>query len=128
MGVYQYRDLKKPSGGLKHLVHKRKRRYAMGELFVAAEVSDKEEKVIKDCMGGNKKISLRKVNKAVITVNGKSKVVKILSVISTPANREYAKRNIITKGAIIETSDGKAVVKSRPGQDGIVNAVLLNKQ
>jgi len=47
--------------------------------------------------------------------------------LSTPSNREYAKRNIITKGAIIQTSEGKARVTSRPGQDGVVNAVLIEE-
>jgi small subunit ribosomal protein S8e len=35
------------------------------------------------------------------------------------------RRNIVTKGAIIETDAGQARVVSRPGQDGQVNAVLL---
>jgi small subunit ribosomal protein S8e len=56
---------------------------------------------------------------------GVSRKAKILRVIETPANREYARRNIIVKGALIETSLGKAVVTSRPAQDGVVNAVLL---
>ncbi|AFZ70605.1 ribosomal protein S8.e [Caldisphaera lagunensis DSM 15908] len=127
MGVYQYRDIKKPSGGLRHLIHKRKRRYAMGEIFVPVVLQENDEKVIKRVMGGNAKVSLRKVSKAIVTdKNGKAKVTKILNVLSTPSNREYAKRNIITKGAIIQTSDGKARVTSRPGQDGIVNAVLID--
>ncbi len=126
MGVYQYRDIKKPSGGLRHLVHKRKRRYAMGEIFVPAVLQENDEKMMKRVMGGNVKISLRKVSKAIVTdKNGKSKVAKILNVLSTPSNREYAKRNIITKGAIIQTSEGKARVTSRPGQDGVVNAILI---
>ncbi|HID05027.1 MAG TPA: hypothetical protein EYP20_04390, partial [Aigarchaeota archaeon] len=34
----------------------------------------------------------------------------------------------ITKGTIIETELGKAVVTSRPGQDGVINAILLEKK
>jgi SSU ribosomal protein S8E len=48
-------------------------------------------------------------------------------VLETPANREYARRGIIVKGAIIQTEMGKAVVTSRPGQDGAVNALLLKE-
>ncbi|RLF79472.1 30S ribosomal protein S8e, partial [Thermococci archaeon] len=44
-----------------------------------------------------------------------------------PANRQYVRRNIITKGAIIQTEIGKAIVTSRPGQDGVVNAVLIKE-
>jgi small subunit ribosomal protein S8e len=35
--------------------------------------------------------------------------------------------NVITKGAIIETEKGLAKVVSRPGQDGVVNAVLIEQ-
>ena len=35
------------------------------------------------------------------------------------------RRNIINKGAIIDTGLGKAKVTSRPGQTGIVSAILL---
>ncbi len=50
---------------------------------------------------------------------------KIKNVAENPANRHYVRRNIMTRGAIIETEKGKAVVTSRPGQDGTVNAVLI---
>ena len=48
-------------------------------------------------------------------------------VVENPANPNYARRNIITKGAVIETSAGEARVTSRPGQSGQVNAVLLDE-
>ena len=35
------------------------------------------------------------------------------------------RRNILTKGAIIETDAGKAKITNRPGQEGTVNAVLV---
>jgi small subunit ribosomal protein S8e len=51
--------------------------------------------------------------------------VKILRVTKNPANRDYERRGVISKGAIIETEGGSAVVVSRPGQEGVVNAVLV---
>jgi small subunit ribosomal protein S8e len=57
--------------------------------------------------------------------SGTTKTVKIVTVKDNPANPFYARRNITTKGAVIETELGDAVVTSRPGQEGIVNAVLL---
>ena len=54
--------------------------------------------------------------------------MKIISVVENPANRQYVRRNIVTKGAIVQTEIGKALVTSRPGQDGIVNAVLLKEE
>ncbi|MDO8642137.1 MAG: 30S ribosomal protein S8e [Candidatus Woesearchaeota archaeon] len=55
----------------------------------------------------------------------KSSKVKITSVVDNPANRNFVRRNIITKGAVVETEKGRAKVTSRPGQDGLVNAVLV---
>jgi small subunit ribosomal protein S8e len=40
------------------------------------------------------------------------------------ANMDYQRRKVITRGTIIKTSKGIAKVTSRPGQDGILNAVL----
>lgn len=50
---------------------------------------------------------------------------KILKVTKNPANRDYERRGVISKGAVIETESGAAVVVSRPGQDGVVNAILV---
>ena len=50
---------------------------------------------------------------------------KILKVAKNPANRDYERRGVISKGAIIEIEDGTAMVVSRPGQDGVVNAILV---
>jgi len=50
---------------------------------------------------------------------------KIKIVSETPCNRHYVRRNILTKGAIIDTDKGRAKVTSRPGQNGSVNAVLI---
>ena len=52
---------------------------------------------------------------------------KINTVVDNPANRHFIRRNIITKGAIIDTEKGKARVTSRPGQDGTINAVVISE-
>ena len=38
-------------------------------------------------------------------------------------NSDYQRRGVITKGAILETDEGKCKVVSRPGQSGTVNAI-----
>ena len=48
--------------------------------------------------------------------------------VKNPANVDYDRRGIITKGTIIETSLGTAKVTSRPGQNGIINAVLIKEK
>ena len=130
MGVYQWRDHKKPSGGKRNWYYKVKRKYAYGRPFVPAILSDKEERILIRVRGGNYKVRLKKVAYANVTdpETGETKKARILGVVETQANREFARRGIIVKGAVIETELGKARVTSRPGQDGVVNAVLLKER
>ena len=60
--------------------------------------------------------------------SGKTTKSKILRVKKSPANRDYERRGVITRGAVIETEAGEAVVTSRPTDDGVVNAVLTAKK
>jgi small subunit ribosomal protein S8e len=53
--------------------------------------------------------------------------LKILNVVKNTANKDYERRGVISKGALLETELGSAKVVSRPGQDGLVNAVLIGK-
>ena len=59
---------------------------------------------------------------------GKTEKVKIDEVVSNPASVEYTRRKIITKGAILATKLGKVKVTSRPGQDGVVNGVIIQEK
>ncbi|MCE4599712.1 MAG: 30S ribosomal protein S8e [Desulfurococcales archaeon] len=129
MGVYQWRDKKKPSGGKRRWYYKVKRKYALGRPFIPAVMESHEDRVTVRVRGGNVKVRARKVAFAIVSdpEKGTSVKARILRVLETPANREYARRNIIVKGTIIETSEGRAIVTSRPGQDGIVNAILLKE-
>ncbi|MHA2408331.1 MAG: 30S ribosomal protein S8e [Candidatus Ranarchaeia archaeon] len=52
---------------------------------------------------------------------------KIIRVLRNPVNIDYDRRKIITKSTIIETSFGEAVVTSHPGQDGLINAILVKQ-
>jgi small subunit ribosomal protein S8e len=58
-------------------------------------------------------------------LTGKTTLADIETVELNAANRNYVRRNIITKGAIVQTTVGKARVTNRPGQDGSINAVLV---
>jgi small subunit ribosomal protein S8e len=57
--------------------------------------------------------------------NKKVQVVEIIGVLENTANIQFVRRNIINKGAMVETSLGKVKVSSRPGQHGMVNGVLV---
>lgn len=128
MGVYQGNDFKKISGGIKK-PHRDIRKYELGNYPTTTLLSAKDMRIIDKCRGGNKKVRIKYANYAnVLDPESKTyKKVRILSVIETPPNRDFARRGIIVKGAIIETEIGKAKVTSRPGQHGIINAVLLKQ-
>ena len=51
--------------------------------------------------------------------------VEIGEVLENPANVDYNRRGVITKGAIVKTQLGNVRVTSRPGQNGIVNGIII---
>jgi len=118
---------RKVSGGKKR-AHRKKRRFEKG-FFPAETTLGKPKNRSLRKHGGNKKISLLAVKQANISdPSGKTTKVEILRVIKNPANVDYDRRGVITKGTMIATPLGTARVTSRPGQDGIVNAILVPKE
>lgn len=128
MGVYQGNDLRKITGGLKGR-RRDKRKYEMGSPPTETKLASEDVREKVRVMGGNEKTRLKYAAYAnVLNLADRSyKKVKILEVIEVPANREYARRGIIVKGAKIRTEIGEAIVTSRPGQDGVINAILVQK-
>jgi len=80
-------------------------------------------------LGNNRKTRVKTTDLAYVVdpKNNKTTKTEIMSVAENSANIHYVRRNILNKGAIIETKLGKAKVTSRPGQTGTVNAILLSK-
>ncbi|MGQ9718989.1 MAG: 30S ribosomal protein S8e [Nitrososphaerales archaeon] len=115
----------KPTGGRR--TSYRGRRAYEADRYPAETMLGDQELVERRARGGNIKPSLVKASYANVLEPSTNKVkkAKILKVVKNPANRDYQRRGVITKGAIIETDLGTARVRSRPGQDGIVNAVLI---
>ena len=112
------------TGGMRRSSRDKKRAH-MGGHFIATKIG-KNINVSKRMRGGSAKGALKSAEYAnVVMPDGKIKKAKIIRVIESPSNREYSRMNIITKSAIIETDAGKARVTSRPGQHGLVNAVLI---
>ncbi len=78
--------------------------------------------------GNNKKTALKTIDFVnLATGEAKVKKAKIIKVLDNATNNDYKRRGIITKGAILETKEGKCRVVSKPGQNGIVNAILLKE-
>ncbi|WP_456471935.1 30S ribosomal protein S8e [Methanocaldococcus sp.] len=127
MSVWQRRSRRKPSGGL-YKKDRKKRKFEMGRLPIETHVADEGMKLKKvRVRGGNLKVKVVKTAYANVLdpETNTCKKVRVLGVKENTANIHYVRRNIITKGAIIDTELGLAKVTSRPGQDGTVNAVLI---
>ncbi len=119
---------RKPSGGRKR-AHRTKRGYEKGS-FPVETIQGESAKKIQRTRGNNTKTRAFTVNQANVSnpATGKTEKTEITRVIRNPANVDYNRRGVITKGTIIETPVGTAKVTSRPGQDGLVNAILLPKE
>jgi len=125
MAIWQGKSLKKPSGGRAKL-NRNKRKFELGKDAAETKIDARKIKKIRT-RGGNEKIRLKNDNhiNVVDPKTNKMQVAEILSVVENEANIHFVRRNIITKGAIIETSLGKVRVTSRPGQHGMINGVLI---
>ncbi len=125
MAKWQGRSLKKPSGGRKW-ASRMKRKREMGREFIEPKLGPAKHVEIR-AFGGNVKSSVLSTDVANVVdpKTGSAKKVKILTVVENPADPHFVRRNVLTRGAVIETELGKARVTSRPGQSGAVDAVLL---
>jgi len=81
--------------------------------------------VTRKVRGKNVKTAIKTIDTVNLVIDSKAKKVKILKVLENATNNDYQRRGIISKGAILETAEGKCRVMSRPGQHGVVNAVLI---
>ena len=76
--------------------------------------------------GNKRKTGLKTVSHVNLALpDAKIKRSKIVKVLENQTNNDYQRRGVITKGAILETEDGKCKVVSRPGQSGVINAILV---
>lgn len=116
----------KPSGG-RYKSSRDKRLFERGRVPVLTKIG-KEKKVCLRTKGGGEKHKMLVAQTANLFDPKTNKFSKtnIKIVTACPANRHYVRRNIIVKGSIIETDRGKARVTSRPGQTGVINAVLVS--
>ncbi|OGD48015.1 MAG: 30S ribosomal protein S8e [Euryarchaeota archaeon RBG_13_57_23] len=125
MAIWQGRPKRKSSGGRLRLARK-KRKFEVGREKQFTRLGVRKVKMYR-VKGANTKARLLLIDSANV-VDPKTnaiKKVKILTVKTNPSNPNYVQRNIMTKGATVMTELGEAVITSRCGQDGVVNAVLL---
>ncbi len=124
---YQGKSIRKPSGGRLKL-SRGKRKFELGLDATQPVIGPTRRKIV-NVMGNGTKVKVLKDEFANVTdpKTGKTQKVKMTTVTDNPANKNFVRRNILTKGAIVTTEMGKAKITSRPGQDGEVNAVLISQ-
>jgi small subunit ribosomal protein S8e len=117
-------DTKNSGNGRRRLKFRDRRRSEVGNYFSATKLSDSNIVSPVRRRGGVLGIKLKKALFANLLTKEGYKKAKITGVLESPDNRNFARQSIITKGSVISTELGKAVVVNRPGREGAINARL----
>jgi small subunit ribosomal protein S8e len=106
-----------------------KRKFESGSFPAETVLGEPKKRRVRG-YGGNIKVKTLSAKFASVTdpKSGKTEKTEILRVMRNAANVDYNRRGVITKGAEIETGLGLARVTSRPGSEGVINAVLVGKE
>jgi|TARA_B110000014_G_C20100710_1_gene577741 small subunit ribosomal protein S8e len=121
---------RKPTGGrLKRPNRYRgKRRTEIASEKQFASIGEPVRKVYRKRSGLQ---TVRILTDNVVNVNdpkkGVTKKANMVTVVESPADVNYVRRNIVTKGAVVDTDAGKVRLTSRPGKDGVLNGVLIDE-
>jgi len=104
--------------------HHEKRKAELGRPEAQTIIGEPRVKLIRT-RGGNHKYRAYRLDYCNLSDSntGKTEKVRILDVESNPANKEYTRRKVMTKGALIRTEQGYAIITNRPGQEGFIAAV-----
>ncbi|WP_135828063.1 30S ribosomal protein S8e [Halorussus halobius] len=121
----QGRSTRKRTGGRRRPQHKKKK-HELGREPTETTVGEPRIRTI-DARGNTEKVRALSTNVANVATGDETVEADIEDVVENAANPNYVRRNIVTKGAVVETSAGRARVTSRPGQTGTVSAVLVDE-
>ena len=113
----------KVTGGRRHPLRSR-RKYEIDRFPNEATIGE-QITITRKVRGKNVKTAIKTIDSVNLAIDSKIKRVKIIKVLENATNNDYQRRGIISKGAILETEEGKCRVISRPGQHGTVNAILV---
>lgn len=124
MAIAKSRSKRKITGK-KYKPFRGKKLRELGRNSALTHIENRRVKV-KRTRGGSKKLSLLSDQYIIASDSqGNSKKLQVTGVVDNPANVNYARRNIITKGAIVKTDEGNIRVTSRPGQEGILQGKFV---
>jgi small subunit ribosomal protein S8e len=123
--LWQGRSVRRATGG-RYRPSQGKRRSEIGSAPAETHIGEDRRKVIRS-FGGNPKVRAMRALYANVAnrANGEIRKAVIETVEENGANPNYVRRNLLTKGAVIRTEAGRARIISRPGQDGVINAILI---
>ncbi|MBU1111671.1 MAG: 30S ribosomal protein S8e [archaeon] len=124
MARAQNKSRRKISGG-RYVAGRSKKKSELAGFPANTKLAERKSKTVRT-LGDNKKSFLLSCN--VVNVagkDGKVKKVTIKNVVENKANPHLVRRNVLTKGAIVETELGKVRITSRPGQEATINGVLV---
>ena len=126
MARAQSRPRRKQSGA-RYVAYRKKRLHELGREPAYTHLEKKRVKVVR-ARSDIRKLRLLSTDTANVFDPKEKRYyqAKIKTILENPANRHFVRRNIMTKGTVIDTEKGKARITSRPGQDGVVNAVLIS--
>ena len=119
---------RKKTGGKKR-AFRTKRRHEAGRYPIETRLGGTEGK-IEVGRSGITKVKL--VSEDTVNVSdphtGMTERLRVLDVVRNPANVDYNRRGVLTRGTVIRTEKGLAKIVSRPGQDGVLNAVTYTER
>ena len=116
---------RKPSGGRK-VQARGKRSTEISTEKQLALIGESKTKIYRRT-GGNTLVRVLAADKVSINdpKTGKTSLGTIENVVENESDPNYVRRNVLVKGAIIETDKGRVKITSRPGKDGVINGVLV---
>ncbi len=126
MSKRQTRSRRKTTGG-RYRDSRKPRKSEQGGEFSATTPGDADVRT-KDARGNREKQVVKRTPTVNLSVDGEAVEATVENVVENPANPDFVRRDILTKGSVVETDQGRARVTSRPGQDGTVNAVPVDDE
>lgn len=125
MAITQFRPRRKATGS-RYRDWRKKRIFESGNMPTLTKLSKKVVKSRRSLAAHNKLFLLSADTVNVYDPKSKKYAqLKIEAIVENPANRHFVRRSIITKGTVVKTEKGNARVTNRPGQEGLINAILV---
>ncbi len=130
MSVYHGEVKGRTKTGKKFIRHRKTKKKALiGSYPTQTKIGERK---LKKAKGKRGQMKFKLLRDEVVNVydpkTKKTQKTKIQDLIENPANKIYTRRKVITKGAILSTPLGVVRVTSRPGQNGVINAVKVEEE